>query len=149
MPAWPGGPCPNCGEDIPANIIHCRKCRTLLNTDLESDSIEIPAFRPLQELDSNVELAPRGYIISCPVCDRELRVNAKHLGQAVVCKMCSGSFEFDFRNPRIERLGYYVECPHCEERLRISRKYMGVRVECRFCNGRITVVDPIPDHPPN
>ena len=38
MPAWPGGPCPNCGEDMPPNMVHCRECRTLLNPELERDS---------------------------------------------------------------------------------------------------------------
>lgn len=25
---WPGGPCPQCGDDMPAKVIHCQTCRT-------------------------------------------------------------------------------------------------------------------------
>ena len=52
MPPWPGGPCPSCGEEMPERLIHCRTCRTLLNTDLDPDSVEIPAFVPLQEIET-------------------------------------------------------------------------------------------------
>ena len=34
MPPWPGGPCPACGDEMPEKLIHCRNCRTLLNSDL-------------------------------------------------------------------------------------------------------------------
>jgi hypothetical protein len=96
---------------MPPRLVHCRECRALLNTDLESDSIEIPEFQPLQELDSLVELTPRGFYISCPLCDRELKINRKYQGKSVECASCKGTFQFEFRDERITKLGYYVDCP--------------------------------------
>mgnify|MGYP002789603976 CR=1 FL=1 len=77
MPAWPGGPCPKCGDDMPPSMIHCRTCRTLLNPELEHDSVEIPVFIPLKELDSMVEIEPMGLFVPCPKCHQELKVNRK------------------------------------------------------------------------
>jgi len=81
MPPWPGGPCPVCGDVMPERLIHCRNCRAMLNSDLESDTIEIPAFIPLQEIASHVELDVRGYFVPCSSCERELRINAKYAGK--------------------------------------------------------------------
>ena len=60
MPAWPGGPCPECGEVMPENLVHCQNCRALMNPDLKTDSVEIPEFIPLQEIGSMVEVKPKG-----------------------------------------------------------------------------------------
>ena len=143
MPPWPGGPCPVCGEDMPERMIHCRNCRAMLNTDLESDSIEIPKFVPLQEITSYITLPVRGYFIVCPSCQRELRINSKYSGKKVSCKHCNASFRF---NPDVEVQGelpqVYVNCPHCEERLRVARKYLGAKVACKGCKGELVVADP-------
>ena len=141
MPAWPGGPCPQCGEEMPATMVHCRMCRALLNIDLESDSVDLPAFIPLPEIDSYVELKPRGYFISCPHCDRELKVNAKYVGQRVNCVSCAGEFDLDFGNPGIDKTGFYADCPHCTQRLRVSKKYIGVKVSCKFCGEKLRFVE--------
>lgn len=141
MPAWPGGACPQCGEEMPANLVHCRNCRVLLNTDLESDSVEIPQFIPLKELDSYVELQPEGYYVSCPLCDRELRVHKKFLGKHVACNICAGAYTLDFSNPRVEKIGLYADCPHCKQRLRMATKYAGTKVTCKFCSGRLKIVE--------
>lgn len=124
---------------MPPALIHCRTCRTLLNPELEHDSVEIPEFVPLQELDAHVELELRGYYISCPTCSRELRINARYQGKKVTCKQCEGKFKFDFTNPAIQRIGVYVYCPHCNERLRLADKYVGVNVTCKNCSGRLKV----------
>ncbi len=142
MPPWPGGPCPVCGEDMPERMIHCRNCRTLLNSDLESDSVEIPTFVPLKEIDSCVELKVRGYYINCPQCSRELRVNGKFVGKSVTCKHCEGSFVLDFSGEGLQPAGIYVYCPHCSDRLRMSVKYVGVKVACRSCQGRLMAIQP-------
>jgi hypothetical protein len=126
---------------MPANLVHCRSCRAMLNADLESDSIEIPEFVPMKEIDSYVELRPRGYYVSCPSCDRELKVNAKYLGRRVTCISCAGAFDLDFNNPRIEKLGYYADCPHCSKRLKLAAKYHGMKVACKFCTGHIRLVE--------
>ena len=141
MPAWPGGPCPECGEEMPENLVHCRRCRALLNTDLESDSVEIPAFVPLPEIESVVEFKARGYYVSCPHCDRELRIGAKYIGAHVTCKNCSGAFHFDFANRKITKVGIYADCPHCAQRIRLSPKYNGVKVACKHCSGRVILRD--------
>lgn len=126
---------------MPENLIRCRNCRTLLNTDLEPDSVEIPAFVPVQELESVLDVPARGYFVTCPHCDRELRINAKHRGSMVECNHCAGAFQFDFNNPRVEKLGVYVDCPHCTQRLRMATKYIGIKVACKFCSGRVRVID--------
>ncbi|MBS0261196.1 MAG: hypothetical protein JSS02_04510 [Planctomycetes bacterium] len=142
MPPWPGGPCPGCGEEMPVRLIHCRTCRTLLNTDLEPDSVEIPAFVPLQEIEAVSELPARGYYIACPHCDRELRINGKYLNQSVTCKHCSGKFPFEFASGKLQKIAVYVRCPNCPERLRMSLKYLGIKVACKDCGARIIVQDP-------
>ena len=141
MPPWPGGPCPVCGEEMPERLIHCSNCRTLLNSDLEPDSVEIPEFVPLKEIETIIELKVRGFYLNCPHCSRELRVNAKYTGRSVSCKQCDGSFIMDFGNPKVQKVGVYVYCPHCSERLRMAPKYVGVKVACKSCHGRLVVVD--------
>jgi ribosomal protein S27E len=125
---------------MPANLVHCRSCRTLLNEDLEDESVEIPTFVPLQEIQSMIELKPRGYFLACPHCDQELRINAKYAGENVSCKLCSGTFLFDLKNPLIHTLAFYNDCPHCGEELRIGRKYAGLKVVCKHCSGRIQML---------
>jgi uncharacterized protein (DUF983 family) len=126
---------------MPEKMIHCRNCRTLLNTDLEPDSVEIPEFVPLKEIESYVELKVRGYYINCPHCRRELRINGKFVGQTVTCKQCDGTFTLDFDEGKVERVGIYVYCPHCNDRLRMSNKYVGVKVACKSCAGKLMAVE--------
>ena len=141
MPAWPGGPCPECGDDMPENIIHCRSCRALLNNDLEQDSVEIPAFIPLPEIDSYVDVKPEGYYIACPHCNRELKINGRFLGANCTCKSCNGAFALDLAQSGLQLLGYYGTCPHCAQRVRMAKKYAGIKVACKFCTGRIKLVE--------
>jgi uncharacterized protein (DUF983 family) len=141
MPPWPGGPCPNCGEDMPERMIHCANCRELLNTDLEPDSVEIPEFVPLKEIENVVELNVRGYYLNCPHCQRELRVNSKFLGKSVTCKQCDGTFILEFGESALKPVGVYVYCPHCSDRLRMKNKYLGIKVSCKSCQGRLMAVD--------
>ena len=143
MPPWPGGPCPACGEVMPERLIHCRNCRTLLNSDLEPDSVEIPEFMPLQEIEAVAELPLRGYYVLCPHCSRELRVNRKFIDKQVSCKQCSGDFVLDFERDggKIRKVGIYVYCPHCSDRLRMSIKYLGTKVACKSCSGRLKAIE--------
>lgn len=141
MAAWPGGPCPSCGEDMPQNMVHCRECRTLLNPDLQRDSVEIPEFIPLQEVDAMVEIAANGMFVGCPQCSQELKINKKYVGQRVQCKFCAADFRLDPANPALNRADVYSKCPHCEQELRFARKYLGVRVACRFCGGKIHILN--------
>jgi uncharacterized protein (DUF983 family) len=128
---------------MPERIIHCRNCRTLLNSDLDPDSVEIPEFVPLPEIDSFVELGVRGYYVQCPHCSRELRVNRKFIGKRVTCKQCTGEFvlDFDGGERQVTKVGIYVYCPHCSDRLRMSTKYVGVKVSCKSCSGRLMAVE--------
>lgn len=141
MPAWPGGPCPTCGEDMPENLIHCYNCRALLNNDLESDSVEIPRFIPLQEIAVMLDVAPAGYYIACPRCDKELRVSRKYVGEKVLCKHCSGSFSLDISHGKVDVLAYYAPCPACSQELRASKKYLGQKVACKHCTGQLRFVE--------
>lgn len=140
MPEWPGGPCHACGEDMPARLVHCRSCRALLNADLEEDSVEIPQFVPMQELDCRVEMTPRGFYLHCPRCQEELRINAKYSGEMVGCKHCNGQFLIDLTNPTLNIRGYYGDCPHCTKELRIGKKYAGIEVACKFCDGKLKLI---------
>ena len=147
MPPWPGGPCPACGDVMPEKLIHCRNCRTLLNSDLDPDSVEIPEFMPLQEIETVAELPLRGYYVRCPHCSRELRVNRKFVDKQVRCKHCAGNFILAINATgqstpaKIEKVGIYVYCPHCADRLRMSPKYVGVKVACKSCSGRLKAIE--------
>ena len=141
MAAWPGGPCPSCGEDMPPNMVHCRTCRTLLNPELERDSVEVPVFIPLQELDAMVDISPIGIFVDCPQCTQELKIHKKYLGQRVLCKFCSADFRLDPVKPAIAASDVYSKCPHCDQELRFARKYVGVRVACRFCGGKLNITE--------
>lgn len=140
MPAWLGGPCPECGEDMPANLIHCQTCRALLNVELDKSSVVIPAFIPLQEIDNMEQVAPRGFHIDCPHCERELRISRKYAGQQVQCKFCKGPFKLDLSKKLIVVRAFYTDCPHCSEELWISTKYLGEKVACKLCGGRIHLI---------
>lgn len=50
MPAWTGGPCPECGDDMPPLLVHCQTCHGLLNKDLVEHKINAPPFEPLKEI---------------------------------------------------------------------------------------------------
>lgn len=141
MPAWPGGPCPQCGEDMPANLVHCRECRALLNPDLDSESVEIPAFVPLPEISAMIETEPAGFFIGCPNCDQELRISRKYAGQRVQCKHCNAPFIFEpSRNvPSVH--AFYAPCPHCRAELRAALKYLGTKVACKHCGGHLHLVE--------
>ena len=142
MPAWPGGPCPKCGDDMPLNMIHCRTCRHLLNPELERSSVEIPAFFPLQEVDTLVELIPNGRFIECSSCRKELKIHRKYLGERVQCKFCAADFRLDPTSPEVRSTDSYGICPHCHETLRFDSKYIGSKVACRFCQGKVHILSP-------
>lgn len=139
MPAWPGGPCPQCGEDMPANLVHCRNCRQLLNEELARESVEIPVFIPLPEIDSVVPLTIEGYYVPCPHCEHELKISRKYVGERVQCKFCDGGFRLDLDDPHFRKHDGYAPCPHCTQPLRFASKYFGANVACRFCNGKIHI----------
>lgn len=132
--AWPGGPCPDCGEDMPANLVHCITCRSLLNSELSEDSIEIPAFIPLPEIQEMKYAKARGHYVRCGGCHEELRINAKYVGATVQCRHCDFTFAY---NDDVERIAMYTNCPHCSEEIRASTKYAGQKVGCRYCKGPI------------
>jgi len=142
MPAWPGGPCPSCGDEMPGNLVRCRTCGTLLNPSLELESIEVPPFVPLPEIGSMVEVELSGYYIDCPQCRRELRVDSKYLDEKVQCKFCDSRFQMDFAKSTLRMQGFYAMCPHCKEELRATPKYLGMKVACKHCQGKIHFLDP-------
>lgn len=135
--AWPGGPCPQCGDDMPARLIHCRTCRALLNTELTEDSVEMPVFVPLPELAVISAAPPKGHYLECPGCHEELRVHAKYRGQKVQCKHCQQPFRYD---DTVVLTAMYTQCPHCQNEIRASAKYIGSKVSCRFCGGHLELL---------
>ena len=141
MPAWPGGPCPVCSDDMPANVVHCQSCRALLNDDLSADSVEIPQFKPLEEIEVVVEAEPHGFYTGCPSCNQELRINRKYHGEQVLCKFCEIPFLFDLNRNTIKPVAFYSTCPHCKEELRAATKYYGERVLCKECDGEIQFIE--------
>lgn len=132
--AWKGGPCPECGEDVPANVVHCIKCRKLLNSELKEDSVEIPAYVPLPELEEMKNAKARGHYVRCSGCGEELRINSKYVGATVQCRHCNHTFNY---NDEVEQIAMYTNCPHCSDEIRASMKYSGQQVACRLCKGAI------------
>lgn len=139
MPAWRGGPCPECGEDMPPNLVRCATCRALLNDDLQLREISVPEFAPLEEIDSVIEATPRGFYADCPHCHKELRINCKYVGQNVACRFCNSQFQFRVEPPT-RVTAFYFNCPHCSQELRAAAKYLGAKVACKHCNGSIHLV---------
>jgi hypothetical protein len=137
MPPWPGGPCPGCGAEMPPNLIHCQECRHLLNSDLDTDSVEIPTFIPLQEISSMVEVEAAGYFVTCPHCDRELRIARKYVGENVQCKLCKKPFKMQLGAGGPKSDAFFTDCPHCKEELRAAHKYLGANAACKHCGGKI------------
>ena len=135
--AWQGGPCPQCGDDMPARVVHCRTCRALLNSELTEDSVEIPQFVPLPELAVIAAAPPKGHYVKCPGCHEELRIHTKYKNQKVQCKHCEVPFKYD---DSIRVVAMYTQCPHCARELRASTKHVGAKVGCRFCNGHIQLL---------
>lgn len=135
--AWPGGPCPQCGEDMPARVVHCRTCRALLNNELTEDSVEIPLFIPLPELDVVAAAPPKGHYVVCPGCEEELRIHVKYKDQRVQCKHCQKPFRYD---ATVKVNAMYTQCPHCKNEIRASARYIGSKVGCRFCGGHLELL---------
>ena len=145
MPAWQGGPCPDCGEEMPPRLIHCRSCRRLLNDDLEDDTIIEPVFVPLQEIKTAIAIVPSGVYEGCPACARELRISSRYEGKFVRCKYCAASFTMAPQNEAHRgRKAYFADCPHCQQELRVGIKYLGQKVACKHCSGelKLQVVTP-------
>ena len=136
--AWQGGPCHQCGDDMPANLVHCQSCRALLNSELTEDSVEIPTFIPLKEINPTQVVAPTGHYVQCPGCQEELRINAKYKNAGVACRFCDHSFTYDSSTTVTAT---YADCPHCKKELRASNKYAGQSVACRFCSGPLMMAD--------
>ncbi len=143
MPAWPGGHCPDCNDQMPPLLIHCQSCGALLNTDLRPKPVELPEFVPLQEVESMIDTRPLGYYVSCPHCRQELRIHSKYVGQRVQCKYCRKPFLFSFDNGQLKRIAFYTDCPHCNKEIRAADKYMGAKVACKFCSGALQFVETI------
>lgn len=134
--AWKGGPCPECGDEMPANVVHCMTCRAMLNSELKDDTIEIPAFVPLPEIKIMKTAKARGHYIRCEGCSEELRINAKYVGARVSCRHCNHTFDY---TTSVARVAMYSTCPHCSEEIRASIKFAGQNVACRFCEGPLTL----------
>ena len=142
MQIWPGGPCPGCGEEMPAKMVHCRECRTLLNPDLSDPSVHMPVFEPLEELnpadaEPGDDVEPRGEYTPCPACGEELRVAMKYAGKRVACKHCDTPLTAD---DDARRRAFYADCPHCEQEIRVAAKYAGKLVGCKKCGGALRVI---------
>jgi len=136
--AWQGGPCPECGDEMPANLVHCQSCRALLNIELTEDSVQIPEFVPLREINPADIAHVQGHYVRCPECQDELRINVKHRGVNVTCRFCSQTFTYD---KSITVKAAYSSCPHCEKELRAGIKYVGQSVTCRFCSGPLMIAE--------
>lgn len=139
MTAWPGGPCPDCGQDMPKNLVHCQYCRCLLNQSFVEREVIIPEYFDLQEISNVIEAPVAGYHVQCPHCEEELRINKKYAGMPVACKHCSGQFHLDITSSRIRTKAFYVDCPHCDKELRVAPKYIGQNVACKFCSGHVRI----------
>ncbi len=140
MPAWPGGPCPQCNEVMPENLIHCQSCRALLNEELQTDTVDIPEFIPLEELNSLVEVKIKGYYVLCPHCTQELRINSKYVGMRVGCKICQAQYDLKIHSPKLAVKAFFADCPECNEELRVPFRYLEEKVACKYCQARLEFV---------
>ncbi len=141
MPCWPGGPCPDCGEEMPPNLIRCVNCRRVLNDDLEVDSVEIPSRIDLPEIEVCIDAEPRGHYVGCPHCKKQLRINARYIGKRLNCKKCQETFTLNLDDPKIKKIGFYLDCPNCSERLKVAHKYAGQKVVCKFCSHMLQFIN--------
>lgn len=146
MPAWPGGDCPECGEEMPANLVHCQMCRALLNPELERPEIEVPEFQPLREVNPNEEVKdvrfvrPQKFFVNCIRCQQELKIAARYLDHSVLCNFCDYPFDVEFHTTRLTLLGVETDCPHCNQTLRAANQYLGHTVACNFCTGKLSII---------
>ena len=136
MPAWTGGACPECGEEVPPKLLRCPGCRTLLNPDLSEHEIATPEFAPLAELDGPTVVRPKAERTRCPGCGESLRVAAKYVGVPVACKHCGEPLTAGAPDSRV---AWLADCPHCQEEIRVAVKYAGQVVGCKFCGGELKV----------
>jgi hypothetical protein len=122
---------------MPANLIRCASCRALLNQELSPREILAPEFVPLPEVEAVIDTPIVGYFVTCPRCQKELRINARYVGQHVACKFCDGQFPFELASQSVQVPAFYTQCPHCQKELRAAKKYSGAKVACKFCSGAI------------
>ena len=142
MAAWPGGPCPECGDVMPANMLRCMSCRAWLNPELTRPEPPVPEFRPLPEIKESKNqsvVRPEGHFVVCPACRRELRVANQYMGRQVACRFCDKRFPMVFDDDGTKRLGVYVHCWSCGDELRAAEKYLGREVICKHCDGRMKI----------
>ena len=138
MPAWSGGPCPGCQEEVPPRVLRCPSCRTLLDQDLSEHEIAAPEFVPLAEVDGPTVVRPKAERTRCPGCDEELRVAAKYAGVPVACKKCGEPMTAGVAEQRVALI---ADCPHCHKEIRVGTRYVGQLVGCKFCGGELTVAE--------
>ncbi len=106
MPAWPGGPCPDCGQDMPAKLVHCQYCRALLNPDLYRSDVEIPEFFELKEISDVAQVKVLGFHILCPHCQDELRISRNGERRTLTAHLDSRSEAFSQALTELEHALY-------------------------------------------
>ena len=169
MPAWPGGPCPDCGDEMPPRLLRCQTCRAWLNEDLRRDDPIAPEPFKLPEIDTQsdpedagcLRARPTGHYVICPSCQRELRVADQYVGQTVACRFCGDPFDLRVLDDEgatdattgtsteppvsggadAKRTAFFLDCPHCKREIRASNRYMGHRVVCKHCDGQVQLAE--------
>lgn len=127
---------------MPEKLIHCQNCRALLNPDLELEPAPVPEFAPLPELESMIDAPAKGYYVTCPACERELRIGKQYRDMRLACKFCAATFRFNPSEADSRYVAFQVVCPHCDRELRASWKYLNLKVICKHCSARLRLVDP-------
>ncbi|QDT18037.1 zinc ribbon domain-containing protein [Alienimonas californiensis] len=138
MPAWKGGPCPGCSEEVPPKVLRCPTCRTLLDPDLSAHEFDPPEFAPLAEVDGPAIVRPKAERTRCPGCGEELRIATKYAGVPVACKKCGEPMTAGDAERRVALL---ADCPHCLKEIRVGMKYVGQLVGCKLCGGELMVAE--------
>ena len=136
MAAWPGGACPECGDQMPANLIRCATCRGLLNPDLHPKYVDAVDFVELKEVLVVIAVPVVGHFVQCPHCHGELRIHTKYLGQQVACRFCKQPFHWH-GNETLPPKAVYSSCPHCQKEVRAALQFVGENVACKFCSGAL------------
>ena len=106
--------CPNCDSMLPHRLgeITCEVCTAVVRID----------HQPTRErwMDEKV---------SCPTCEKVLRVGVDERPCALRCSACESVFKIGHKVVKVE-----ITCPACERQLRIRPRPGNRKITCPACS---------------
>jgi serine/threonine protein kinase/WD40 repeat protein len=109
------------------------------------------------------------YMITCPHCERTLKLGSRHLGKTINCPSCAGGLQVPTREELDTALlppvntgnghggedrdtapsrempapgsesAQIISCPHCAKSLKIRDRHRGKTIRCPACRGQFEV----------